>query len=298
MPALDKVAFDAIARAVRWCYEHRFRDRPEARPLLGDFRAALRDHPWDHADDRAIAENVHRRLGPFTDGLYAEFVNRPSTLRYDARLLTFDLQRVSQDPVLKQLAVACIVQAVTNRASRRRAHAIVAVDEGHEHLGTDDAGERFLASCYRKMRKHDVSMWMVSQTLRDFVSAKAGPAIVRNSAIKILLRHGGGHEEVAAQLGLSDAALEAFRRLEMSPGRYSDFLLLYGANVATVRLAPHPLAYWICTTDPADKALIDRARERDPSAPRLRILQELASRLPHGTFRSDRARRPSAGRAP
>jgi len=33
--------------------------------------------------------------------------------------------------------------------------------------------------CYRKMRKFDTSMWMISQTLRDFVSAKAGPAIVR-----------------------------------------------------------------------------------------------------------------------
>jgi hypothetical protein len=281
-PGLDKVAFDAVARAVRWCYETRFQDRPAARPLLGDFRAALREFPWEHADDRAIAEGVHRRLGPFTEGLYADFVNRPSSLRFDARLLTFDLQRVSQDPVLKQLAVACVVQAVTNRAAQRHAHTIVAVDEGHEHLGQDDAGERFLASCYRKMRKHDVSMWIVSQTLRDFTSAKAGPAIVRNSAIKILLRHGSGHEEVAQYLGLSPAALEAFRRLEMSPGRHSDFLLLYGAQVTTVRLAPHPLAYWICTTDPADKAVLARAQARNPSLPRLQLLEELAWRYPHG----------------
>jgi type IV secretory pathway VirB4 component len=271
---------------VRWCYETRFRDSPAARPLLGDFRSALREFKWDHADDRTIAEQVHRKLGPFTEGLYAEFVNRPSSLRYDAKLLTFDLQRVSQDPVLKQLAVACIIQAVTNRAAQRHAHTIVAVDEGHEHLGQDDAGERFLASCYRKMRKHDVSMWMISQTVRDFANAKAGPAIVRNSAIKILLRHGSGHEEVASYFGLSTAALEAFRRLEMRPGRYSDFLLLYGSRVTTVRLAPHPLAYWICTTDPSDKALIALAESRNPGGDRLRLLQELARRFPHGALHS------------
>ena len=280
----DKVTFDAVARAIRWCYETRFRGSPEARPLLGDFRAALREFRWEHPDDRAIAEQVHRRLGPFTEGLYAEFVNRPSSLRFDAKLLTFDLQRVSQDPVLKQLAVACIIQAVTNRAAQRRAHTIVAVDEGHEHLGQDDAGERFLASCYRKMRKHDVAMWMVSQTLRDFATAKAGPAIVRNSAIKILLRHGSGHEEAAAYLGLSPAALDAFRHLEMRPGRYSDFLLVYGSRVTTVRLAPHPLAYWICTTDPTDKAAIAREAAANPGATRLEVLERLAAQLPHGAL--------------
>ena len=283
-PGFDRLSFDAVARAVRFCYEKRFRESPEARPLLGDFRAALQAYPWEHPDDRAIALQVHRRLGPFTEGLYADFVNRPSSLRFDAKLLTFDLQRVSQDPILKQLAVACIMRAITNRAMNRHAHTIVAVDEGHEHLGQDDVGERFLASCYRKMRKHDVSMWMVSQTIRDFVSAKAGPAIVRNSAIKILLRHGSGHEEVAASLGLSPPALDAFRRLEMRPGWYSDFLLLYGSRIATVRLTPHALAYWICTTDPSDKAAIAEMHSRHPRWSRQKVLEELSRRFPHGVL--------------
>ncbi|WP_242343628.1 TraC family protein [Anaeromyxobacter terrae] len=281
-PGFDKVTFDAVARAVRWSYETHFRDRPAERPLLGHFRDALRHYPWENADDRAIAERVHRKLGPFADGMYADFVNRPSSLRFDAKLLTFDLQRVSQDPVLKQLAMACIIQAVTNRASSRRAHTIVAVDEGHEHLGQDDVGERFLAGCYRKMRKYDVSMWMISQALRDFVNAKAGPAIIANSALKIFLWHNRGHEEVASYFGLSPGALEAFRRLERKPGHYSDFLLMYGKEVTTVRLAPHPLAYWILTTDPQDKELLARAQKKNPMLDRLRLLEELAAIYPHG----------------
>jgi len=293
-PGFDKVTFDVVARAVRFTYERQFRERPEARPLLGDFREALKRHPFEHADDRAIAERIHRKLGPFTDGLYGEFVNRPSTLRYDAKLLTFDLQRVSQDPVLKQLAMACIIQAVTNRAAARRAHTIVAVDEGHEHLGQDDVGERFLAGCYRKMRKFDVSMWMLSQSLRDFVSAKAGPAIIANSALKMFLWHNRGHEEVASYFGLSRGALEAFRRLERKPGHYSDFLLMYGKEVAAVRLAPHPLAYWILTTDPEDRALLARAQEKNPTFDRLHLLEELAAIYPHGAVGRASRPRPAA----
>ena len=119
-PGFDKVTFDAVARAVRWSYETQFRDRPQERPLLGHFRDALKNHPWENAEDRAIAERVHRKLGPFTDGMYADFVNRPSTLRFDAKLLTFDLQRVSQDPVLKQLAMACISAPDSPSPSRTR----------------------------------------------------------------------------------------------------------------------------------------------------------------------------------
>jgi len=156
------------------------------------------------------------------------------------------------------------------------------VDEGHEHLGQDDVGERFLAGCYRKMRKYDVSMWMISQALRDFVNAKAGPAIIANSALKIFLWHNRGHEEVASYFGLSQGALEAFRHLERKPGHYSDFLLMYGKEVTTVRLAPHPLAYWILTTDPQDKELLARAQKKNPMLDRLRLLEELAALYPHG----------------
>jgi hypothetical protein len=125
-------------------------------------------------------------------------------------------------------------------------------------------------------------MWMISQALRDFVSAKAGPAIVANSALKIFLWHNRGHDEVASYFGLSRGALEAFRRLERKPGHYSDFLLMYGKAVATVRLAPNPLAYWILTTDPEDRALLARAQDKNPTLGRLRLLEELARLYPHG----------------
>jgi hypothetical protein len=288
----DKLETDVVSRAVRRAYEH-LRDRPDERPLISHFRDALVEYPYEHPDDRSIADRVAQRLRIYCDGLYADFLNRPSPLRFDARLLTFDLQDVSKNPTTKDLAMAVILQAIANRAAAhkaasRGAPALVEVDEGHEHLGSDDVGERFLARCYRKMRKFDVSMFMISQQLRDFMNAKAGPTIIDNSHIKIFLRHGAGHDQVANYFSLSPRAAAAFKALQMRPGHYSDLLLLYGQMVTTVRLALAPLAYWILTTDPTDRRLLDSAAAKNPSLDRLSLLEQLAARYPHG------APRPSA----
>ena len=80
----------------------------------------------------------------------------------------------------------------------------------------------------------------------------------------------------------------------MKPGWYSDFLLMYGARTAVVRLALHPLAYWILTTDKEDQDFLARAAERNPSYGRLELLQELAARYPHGVVGRERPARPAA----
>jgi hypothetical protein len=296
-PPFDKVERDVVARAVRWCYEPRFKPCPQEPPLVGHFAEALATHPWSHPDDKAIADDVVRRLAIFCTGLYSELLNRPSKLRFDAPLLTFDLAKVTENAATRSVAMATIIQAITNRAMSRRTRTLVEVDEGHEYLGADDATERFLGGCYRKMRKYDTAMWMISQNLADFLGSKVGrEAIVGNSTIRIFLRHlAGKHRSVIEHFGLSPRAAEAFVGLEMKPGWYSDFLLMYGARTSVVRLALHPLAYWILTTDKEDQDFLARAAARNPRFDRLALLQELASRYPHGVVGRDRwTRRPTA----
>jgi hypothetical protein len=295
-PPFDKVERDVVSRAVRWCYETRFRSCPREPPLVGHFSDALAAHPWPHPNDKAIAEDLVRRLAIYCTGIYAEFLNRPSLLRFDAPLLTFDLAKVSENAGTKAVAMATIIQAITNRAMARRTRTLVEVDEGHEYLGADDATERFLGGCYRKMRKYDTAMWMISQNLNDFLASRVGrEAIVGNSTIRIFLRHlAGKHRAVIDHFGLSPRAAAAFVGLEMKPGWFSDFLLMYGARTAVVRLALHPLAYWILTTDKEDQDFLARAAARNPTFDRLALLRELAARYPHGVVGQGRPARPTA----
>ena len=285
-PSFNRLTTDLVSRAVRRCYQEEFRHRPQERPLISDFRKAISEFPSTHPDDKAIAEDLSRRLGIFCDGIYADFLNRPSKLDFSARILTFDLQNVAKNPLTKAVAMATIMQAITNRAAARRNRTLVEIDEGHEHLGSDEVAERYLAGCYRKMRKYDVAMWMISQQFSDFKNSKVGDAIINNSKLKLFLRHDAGHDAIIEHFHLPPRAAEAFRRLERKSGHYSDFLLMYGQKLSTVRLALHPLAYWILTTDPDDRRLIERAAQKNPLLGRLELLEELGARYPHGAPRA------------
>jgi hypothetical protein len=67
---------------------------------------------------------------------------------------------------------------------------------------------------------------------------------------------------------LHERSKSAFAGLEVKPGWYSDLLLMYGPRTAVVRLALHPLAYWILTTGQSNHW--ERARRGGPYRPRPR----------------------------
>ena len=282
LPGLGKLQSDVLSRAIGWWYATRLRHEPSRRPLVGEFREALTRFEWTHADDRAIADDLARRLRIYCDGMYAEFLNRPSPLRFDAPLLTLDLQHVSQKDSTKEVAMAVVMQAISNRARHRRRRTLVGVDEGHEYLGRGDVAERFLAGAYRKMRKYDTAMWMLTQQFADFANSNVADAIIGNSALRVFLYHGANRAFVADYFKFSRGAREAFDRLQKRPGHYSDLLFMYGEHTTVLRHAPHPLAYWILTTDSEDKAVRERALAQSGGRSPFEVLRELASRHPHG----------------
>lgn len=291
LAAFNKLQLRVVAAAVRHAYLTHFQAAPDERPLMRHFRDALRAvgaAPGTHPDDRAIAESLHRRLGLFVgDEQYGTFLDRPSTLRLDGRLICFEMDGVAKGGAAKSIAFATVMRAIAARArSQRQAGAsrrtLVEIDEGHTWLGQDETAERFLETAYRTMRKHGVAMWLVSQGLEDFQSGRAGRAILANSAYKFLLFHAQGHGPVAKFFGLTERAEAAFRNLRRRPGHYADLLLLQGQRVHALRLALHPLALWMLTTAKGDAELLERARAKNPHLDAFALVRHLARHFPHG----------------
>lgn len=295
LPCFDLLQQDVVARAVARCYRERFRSRPSGRPLLGDFRDFLGQIAGDagaQSEDRNIAGDIHLRLRMFCDedGVYSKFLNRPSSLRFDAPLLTFEMERVSKDPLTKRIALAAVMDAVGSRAAARRRRTLVAVDEAHEYLGNEPAAEKWLSGCYAKFRKYGMAMWTISQKFETFATSAVAPTIIGNSALKLFLWHSSGHGTVARYFGLPPRAVREFCSLKRRPGHFSDVFLLYGERRATMRVAPHPLAYWILTTHPPDLELLQRTVAKNPSMGQLELLKHLATLYPHGAESSPAAR--------
>lgn len=292
LPSLNKLQLRVVSSAVRTAYESQFKSAPDERPLMHHFRDAIRAvgaARGAHPDDKAIADNLYRRLGLFVgDEQYGRFLDRPSNLRFDANLVCFEMEGVARSGgTAKSIAFATVMRAISARAvaarkKGRTRRTLVEIDEGHTWLGQDETAERFLETSYRVMRKYGVGMWMVSQGLEDFQGVKAGRAIINNSALKLFLYHASGHAPIAQFFGLTSTAEKAFKELQRRPGHYSDLLMLYGQRRSVVRLALHPLALWLLTTAPADKDFIAAAREKNPRLNELELLTQLAKHYPHG----------------
>lgn len=285
LPSFSVPEQNLVGQAVAHTYEAKFRSRPEERPLMGDFQEALRRQAADpglHPEDRALAGLLVRRLDLFCNGTYARFLNRPSELRYDGRLLTFEMGAINKDALLKRIAFAAVMGAVTARAASRRNRTVCAIDEAHDYLGDSAAADAFLGKAYAKMRKFDVAMWTISQKFEDFQRSRAAPTIIGNSFLKLFLWHSSGWEVVRDAFGWSESIYREFRGLQRMPFRYTDFLLVYGEHYATVRHAVPPLVYWLLTTHGDDKRLLERTRAKNPHLDEFTLLQELAARYPGG----------------
>ncbi len=286
--AFTKLQTRLVARAVADAYTQL---GPDERPLMRHFRDAISRQGRQadaHPDDRAMAESLYRRLGLFVgDELYGRFLDRPSSLRFDAPLVCFEMEGVAKSSTAKSIAFATVMRAISARAAQQRKtrslqRTLVEIDEGHTWLGQGEVAERFLETSYRVMRKYGVAMWMVSQGLEDFAAMKAGRVILSNSAIKLLLYHASGHGPVADFFGLTSRGEAAFRGLARRKGQYSDVFVMYGQRQAVARLALHPLALWVLTTDAKDKAFLEKARAKNPTLPDVALLAQLAQRYPRG----------------
>jgi TraG P-loop domain len=285
LPSFTVPEQNLVGQAVTRTYEERFRLRPEERPLMGDFQEALRGQATNaglHPEDRALAGLLVRRLDLFCNGTYARFLNRPSELRYDGRLLTFEMGAINKDPLLKRIAFAAVMGAVTARAASRRNRTVCAIDEAHDYLGDSAAADAFLGKAYAKMRKFDVAMWTISQKFEDFQRSRASATIIGNSFLKLFLWHSSGWEVVRDAFGWPESVYREFRALQRVPFHYTDFLLVYGEHYATVRHAVAPLAYWLLTTHGDDKRLLERTRAKNPHLDEFTLLKELAARYPAG----------------
>lgn len=281
--AFDNIEKSVLSKALTWCYERRFKERPGERPLMSDFDAALGEVEWTHPDDKRIAEELRRRLEIFVSGIYSTFLNRPSKVDFSSPFLTFEMSQLGDNPSVRAIAMATVIEAISVRAKRRRRKTIVAIDEMHKYLRGDDATSAYFEYAWRTMRKYDTGMWAITQDLHSFVEGGgAGGAILRNSPLRIFLKHLEGHELVARHFRFSGRLAEAFKGLEMRGGHYSDVLVQFGEASQVVRLQVTPLAYWILTTHPKDKELMERARAKNPTLDQFTLLTELAARYPNG----------------
>ena len=186
-------------------------------------------------------------------------LDRPSSLDCSARLLGFDLSRVTPEEL--PFFLTLLLDLVYGEVRRRPGPKLIVLDEAH-YLARAPSTAAFLDHLVRHVRHFQGGLELLSQDPADFLRDEGGRAVLRNMDSVTLLRLKDGGQSLQELLGLREEELDFLRSAALpSSVGYSGGLL---------RTGPLHLPLAIVSSDEEDKLLrraFGRERELAGAAP-------------------------------
>jgi conjugal transfer ATP-binding protein TraC len=240
-----------------------FRAKAGEEVFLRDVHAALLAMAAEHPAAKDLAVCLSEYVN---DGPYARFFDGPNEVDFEKPLVAIDLA----DAALESAVTSVLVMALMYRIAQA-GKAWLALDK---YLVIDEAWTllkspacaRFIENVSRTARKFRLSLVILSQQITD-LEGPSGRAILAQASYKVCLHQDPDAIKLAKDLlGLSDREAQIYGTLRTEAGAYSELFVKspFGSGVA--RLAMDPLAYWVTTSDMADRTLleglVEKARSR------------------------------------
>ena len=247
-------------------------------PRLSDLRAALLGHK-----DTAINRYGRILSSWCRDTPFGRFIDRPTSIKLDSRIVAFDLKGMESYPDLQAVCLFIITDLVWRDVQcDRKTMKFLVFDECWKLLKSD-AGLTFIEEVFRTFRKYFASAIAISQDIDDFARSKIAGAILPNCAIKwVLMQPQGDKTRLKEVLALNENEVALVSSVHQKKGIYSEAFLIAGTERTLAVVESTPLELWIATTDPRDLAMIDTHRGKHPEKSHLEILRDLAELFPRG----------------
>ena len=229
-------------------------------------------------------QRMGKILGPWVgDAPFGKFVDRPSNLRLDKKIVCFDLKGMEAQPDLQAVALFLITDLVWREVQRDRTSPKFVVFDECWSLLENDAGARFLGEVFRTFRKYRASAIAISQTMDDFAHSRVASAILPNASVKWLLKQTGGNlPSLQKILRFNEREIKLVESVTSRKGYFSEAFLVAGDDKQVVLAESTPLEYWLATTDPSDIRALEHLRMEKPGLTHLELLFLMAERYPHG----------------
>ncbi len=255
-----------------------FAAKPKGEVFLGDLEAALRGL----AAETPVAKELAVCLSDFSGrGPYARLFDGPNELDFGNPLVAIDLAGAALEDSVASILIMAIMHYIADSA-RQWPHEekYLVIDEAWTLLRSP-AAARFIVNVSRTARKNRLSLVVVSQQVTDF-EGPTGQAIVNQAPYKVFLRQ-NAQAITAAQsfLGLTPREVELYQSVDTVKGRFSEMLVKTPDSAGVARLVPDPFTYWLTTTDPKDKVVLERILEKHHGTVRT-ALREASLTYPFG----------------
>jgi conjugal transfer ATP-binding protein TraC len=272
--AIGKLQKSEIERAVQQVYIE------QQKPHLNHLREKLLESEVEEV--RRIGKILSLWCG---DSPFGKFVDRPTNINLEKRVVCFDLKGLEANPDLQAAVLFTITDMVWREVQKDRSEMKFLVFDECWRLLESDAGSQFVGEVFRTFRKYYASAIAISQNIDDFAKSKAASAIMPNSSTKWVLKQSGADfKRLAEVLRLNDREVALVQSLTQVKGQYSEAFLMCEDKKAVVSVESTPFEYWLATTDPKDFALLKNEQaatgKRD-----LSLLQHLSEKFPMGAVK-------------
>ena len=215
-------------------------------PLLSDFELVL--------SGMEGSESLVQRLSKYTKGTWSGFMNRPTNVDMNKKLVVFSVRDMEDD--LKPVAMYTITHHIWNMVRKELRKRLLVIDEAWWMMRAEDTAS-FLFSIAKRGRKYYLGISTITQDVSDFLNSPYGIPMITNSSIQLLLRQSPTSVDLVQQtFKLSDE--EKYLLLESDVG---EGIFFAGLKHVAIKIIASYTEDQIITSDPSQILAIRKAKQ-------------------------------------
>ena len=215
-------------------------------PLLSDFELVL--------SGMEGSESLVQRLTKYTKGTWSGFMNRPTNVDMNKKLVVFSVRDMEDD--LKPAAMYIITHHIWNTVRKELRKRLLIIDEAWWMMRSEDTAS-FLFGIAKRGRKYYLGISTITQDVSDFLNSPYGIPMITNSSIQLLLRQSPTSVDlVQSTFKLSDE--EKYLLLESDVG---EGIFFAGLKHVALKVIASYTEDQIITSDPSQILAIKKAKQ-------------------------------------
>jgi type IV secretory pathway VirB4 component len=200
------------------------------------------------------SENLVQRLSKYTKGTWSGFINQPSNVDINKKLVCFSIRDMEDE--LKPVAMYIITHYIWNAVRKNIKKRLLIVDEAWIMMKNDDTAS-FLFGLAKRGRKYYLGLATITQDVGDFLKSPYGLPIITNSSIQILLKQSPSSiDMVQKTFNLTDE--EKFLLLESGVG---EGIFFAGLKHVAIKVVASYTEDQIITSDPSQLLKIKQMKD-------------------------------------
>lgn len=202
----------------------------------------------------AGGENLAMRLKKYTTGTWAGFLNQPTNIEMNNRLVAFSIRDMEDE--LRPVGMFIVLRYIWNAIRASLKKRLVVIDEAWWLMKEQD-GASFLFGIAKRARKYFLGLSTITQDVGDFMGSPYGKPIITNSSIQMLLKQSPATIDFVTQtFNLTEE--EKFLLLESERG---EGIFFAGLKHVAIKIMASYTEDQLITSDPAQLLMIKKAKE-------------------------------------